>query len=131
MHPYLHEYYSVQKFKAAYATPIPALTDQSQWPEVDIEFTLCPPLSKRKAGRPKQSRYKAWFEKGVVVRRGKRKNQKSLKGLKKVTKTGASCVRNLGIELVPQNAVTLLYNQSMLMLILQFMYLVSFAYFSI
>jgi hypothetical protein len=29
MHPYLHEYYSVQKFKAAYANPIPPLTDQS------------------------------------------------------------------------------------------------------
>ena len=32
MHPYLHEYYSVARFKAAYATPIPPLTDQSQWP---------------------------------------------------------------------------------------------------
>jgi hypothetical protein len=128
----LHEYYSVQKFKAAYATPIPALTDQSQWPEVDIEFTLCPHLSKRKAGRPKQSRYKAWFEKGGCSKKGKKeKPEKPKRAKKKVTKTGASCVRNLGIELVPQNAVTLLYNQSMLMLILQFMYLVSSAYFSI
>ena len=65
MHPYLHEYYSVAKFKAAYATPIPALTDQSQWPEMPVEFgAMCPPLTKRKAGRPKQSRFKAWFEKG-------------------------------------------------------------------
>jgi hypothetical protein len=46
MHPYLHEYYSVARFKAAYATPIPALTDQSQWPEVDFEFSMCPPLPK-------------------------------------------------------------------------------------
>ena len=59
MHPYLHEYYSVARFKAAYATPIAPLTDQSQWPEVEIDFSLCPPLTKRKAGRPKQSRYKA------------------------------------------------------------------------
>ena len=29
MHTYLHEYYSVAKFRATYATPIPALTDQS------------------------------------------------------------------------------------------------------
>jgi hypothetical protein len=59
MHPYLHEYYSVGKFKDAYATPIQPLTDQSQWPEVEIEFSLCPPLIKRKAGRPRVSRFKA------------------------------------------------------------------------
>ena len=72
MHPFLHDYYSVARFKAAYATPIPALTDQSQWPEVEIEFTLCPPLTRRKAGRPKQSRYKAWFEKGGSSKKGKK-----------------------------------------------------------
>jgi len=49
MHPYLHEYYSVARFKAAYATPIPALTDQSQWPEVEIEFPMCPPPNKKKS----------------------------------------------------------------------------------
>ena len=76
MHPYLHEYYSVQKFKAAYATPIPALTDQSQWPEVEIEFTLCPPVTRRKAGRPKQSRFKAWFEKGGCSKKGKKDKEK-------------------------------------------------------
>ena len=119
MHPYLHEYYSVQKFKAAYASPIPALTDQSQWPEVEIEFTLCPPVTRRKAGRPKQSRFKAWFEKVVVVRRGKRKRKRmiSLKGLKKVIKIGASCVRYLGTELVHPSASTLLRGQSMFMLL--------------
>jgi hypothetical protein len=72
MHPYLHEYYSVARFKAAYATPIPALTDQSQWPEVDIEFSLCPPLTRRKAGRPRVSRFKAWFEKGGSSKKGKK-----------------------------------------------------------
>ena len=43
MHPYLHDYYSVARFKAAYATPIAPLTDQSQWPEVEFEFSMCPP----------------------------------------------------------------------------------------
>ena len=79
MHPYLHEYYSVAKFKAAYGTPIPALTDQSQWPEVDIQFSLCPPLMKRKAGRPKQSRFKAWFEKGGSSKKGKKDEKKDAK----------------------------------------------------
>ena len=84
MHPYLHEYYSVAKFKAAYATPIPALTDQAQWPEVPIEFTLCPPLTRRKAGRPKQSRFKAWFEKGGSSKKKKKddKPKRAQKGNK-------------------------------------------------
>jgi hypothetical protein len=96
MHPYLHEYYSVQKFKAAYATPIPALTDQSQWPEVDIEFTLCPPLSKRKAGRPKQSRYKAWFEKGGCSKKGKKEKPEKPKRAKKGNKNRCKLCEELG-----------------------------------
>ncbi|KAE8814736.1 hypothetical protein D1007_07972 [Hordeum vulgare] len=72
MHPYLHEYYSVAKFKAAYATPIPPLTNQKQWPEVPLEFSMCPPLTKRKADRHKQSRFKAWFEKGGSSKKGKK-----------------------------------------------------------
>jgi hypothetical protein len=85
MHPYLHEYYSVARFKAAYATPIPALTDQSQWPEVDFEFSMCPPLAKRKPGRPRVSRYKAWFEKGRSSKKGENKDvepKRSQKGNK-------------------------------------------------
>ena len=79
MHPYLHEYYSVQKFRAAYASPIPPLIDQSQWPEVDIEFTLCPPLMRRKAGRPKHSRFKACFEKGGSSKKGMKDDKKDAK----------------------------------------------------
>ncbi|KAE8778320.1 hypothetical protein D1007_48752 [Hordeum vulgare] len=72
MHPYLHEDYSVAKFRAAYATPIPPLTDQEHWPEVPLEYSMCPPLTKRKAGRPKQSRFKAWFEKDGSSKKGKK-----------------------------------------------------------
>nr|XP_045087826.1 uncharacterized protein LOC123495117 [Aegilops tauschii subsp. strangulata] len=109
MHPYLHEYYSVARFKTAYATPIPALIDQSQWPEMDIEFSMCPPLTKRKAGRPKQSRFKAWFEKGGSSKKGKKDGKP--KRAQKVTKTDASCARNLGTEWDLSNAVTLLISQ--------------------
>ena len=114
-HPYLHEYYSVAKFKAAYATPIPALTDQSQWPEVDIEFSLCPPLTRRKAGRPKQSRFKPWFEKGGSSKKAKKddKPKRSQKG----NKIDASFARNLGTELDLPNAVTLLKGQGKLMFV--------------
>jgi hypothetical protein len=70
MHPYLHEYYSVAKFKAAYATPVQPLTYQSQWPKVEVDFSLCPSQTKRKVGRPKVSRFKAWFEKDESSKKG-------------------------------------------------------------
>jgi hypothetical protein len=102
MHPYLHEYYSVARFKAAYATPIAPLTDQSQWPEVEIDFSLCPPLTKRKTGRPKQSRYKAWFEKGGSGKKGKKdgkndeKKDEKPKRSQKGNKNGCKFCQTLG-----------------------------------
>jgi hypothetical protein len=113
MHPYLHEYYSVAKFRAAYATPIPALTDQSQWPEVDIQFSMCPPITKRKAGQNRVDS-KHGLRKVGVAKRGKKIKLINLKGPKKATKIDANCVRNLGIELVPPNVVTLRKGLSML-----------------
>ena len=96
MHPYLHEYYSVAKFKAAYATPIPALTDQSQWPEVDIEFSMCLPLTKRKAGRPKESRFEAWFERGGSSKKGKGKKDGKPKRSQKGNKNRCKLCQELG-----------------------------------
>jgi hypothetical protein len=94
MHPYLHEYYSVARFKAAYATPIAPLTDQSQWPEVDFEFSMCAPLAKRKAGRPKMSRYKAWFERGRSSKKGKKDGKP--KRAQKGNKNRCRCCQELG-----------------------------------
>jgi hypothetical protein len=72
---------------------------------------LCPPLTKRKAGRPRVSRFKAWFEKGGSSK--KEKKMKNRKGPKKVTKIDASFARNLGTKLGLPYAVTLLKEQSM------------------
>jgi hypothetical protein len=81
---------------------------------VEIEFTLCPPITTRKAGRgPNRADSKLGLRKVVVVRREKSKIMKILKGLKKVRRTGASCVRNLDTELVHPNVVTLLKRKSM------------------
>ena len=96
MHLYLHDYYSVQRFRAAYATPIPALTDQSQWPEVEFEFSMCPPLTRRKAGRPKQSRFKAWFEKGGSSKNGKKDKDVKPKRAKKGSKNRCKLCEELG-----------------------------------
>jgi hypothetical protein len=94
MQPYLHEYYSVEKFKVAYATPIPALTDQSHWPEVEIEFSMCPLLTKRKAGRPNQVDTRHGLRKVGAVRRGNK--MISQKDLKKGDKNRCKLCEELG-----------------------------------
>jgi hypothetical protein len=37
---------------------------------VEIQFSLYPPLTKRKAGKPRVSRFMAWFEKGGSSKKG-------------------------------------------------------------
>jgi hypothetical protein len=68
---YVDLYYSIDKFKSAYAQLIPAMPDKTQWPKFDHGFFMHPPLLKATAGRPKTERYKACNEK-------KRKNGKHL-----------------------------------------------------
>ena len=43
MGAFVHHYYLVQKFQAAYAGIVPNITDRNQWPEVDKGFKLYPP----------------------------------------------------------------------------------------
>jgi hypothetical protein len=60
---YVHEYYSVARFKAAYQNRIEPIPDRSQWPEVDLGFKVYPPLLGRGAGRPKVQRQRGYLEK--------------------------------------------------------------------
>jgi hypothetical protein len=60
---YVDSYYSIEKFRAAYAELIPAMPDKSQWPESDHGFFMHPPLLKATAGRPKTERYKGCSDK--------------------------------------------------------------------
>ncbi|KAM0908933.1 hypothetical protein ACQ4PT_015120 [Festuca glaucescens] len=53
---YVHEYYSVARFKATYAYSLPALEGKQQWDIVDPGFKLCALVLKRPAGRPRKSR---------------------------------------------------------------------------
>lgn len=68
---YVHEYYSVDKFKAAYAGLVMPMTDKNQWPKVDLGFKLWPPILKRAAGRPRKRRFKGCEEGGYSKRRSK------------------------------------------------------------
>lgn len=62
---FLDDYYSVEKFRAAYQGEIEPLTDKSQWPKVDPGFVLHAPLPKRGAGRHRKLRIKGALEGGV------------------------------------------------------------------
>jgi hypothetical protein len=68
---YVDVYYSLEKFRSAYAQLIPVMPDKNQWPQSDHGFFMHPPLLKATAGRPKTERYKGCGEK-------KRKNGKHL-----------------------------------------------------
>ncbi|KAG8075418.1 hypothetical protein GUJ93_ZPchr0006g45379 [Zizania palustris] len=66
---FVHEYYSVAKFRAAYEGAVLPMPDRSQWPQcVGFGFKVCPPLQKRAAGRPKVTRIR-----GVLENANKRK----------------------------------------------------------
>ena len=73
------------------------------------------PLMRRKAGRPKQNRYKAWFEKGGSGKKGKKDGKP--KRVQKVIRIDASSVKNLDTELALPSVYTLLKDQSMFMFI--------------
>ena len=66
---YVHEYYSVAKFKAAYEDRIEPLPDRSQWPQVQLGFNVYPPLLGRGAGRPKVQRIRGFLEKRAAKKK--------------------------------------------------------------
>ena len=57
---YVNNYYSVEKFQAAYNGIIPSITDSGQWPQVDKGFKCYPlDMKKREQGRQKKNRHLA------------------------------------------------------------------------
>lgn len=50
---FVHEYYSVERFRAAYSGVVPPMPDKSQWPKVDPGFKLLAPRPKQGAGKRK------------------------------------------------------------------------------
>ncbi|KAM0827353.1 hypothetical protein ACQ4PT_068254 [Festuca glaucescens] len=59
---YVHDYYSVARFKSTYAHALPALEGKQQWDIVDPGFKLCPLALKRVTGRPRKSRIRPHSE---------------------------------------------------------------------
>ena len=64
MERFVHSYFSVDLFQAAYGREIEPLTDKSQWPLVELAFPVSAPLTRRKAGRQRKLRIKSCLEGG-------------------------------------------------------------------
>ena len=64
---YISEYFSVAKFRAAYASNVPALLGKDQWIHVDLGFKLDSPVLTRPLGRPRKNRFRRG-EEGRVKR---------------------------------------------------------------
>ena len=61
---FVHDYYSVERFKMAYQFQIAPMNDKSQWPKVNLGFEMIPPPLQRATGRPRKQRVKARGEPG-------------------------------------------------------------------
>jgi len=66
---FVHKYYSVAKFRAAYEGRVEAMPDRSQWPEVDLGFKVYSPLLGRAPGRSKVLRQRVCLEKRATKKK--------------------------------------------------------------
>jgi len=78
---FVHEYYSVQRFKNAYYIIIEPLPDRTHWPNVDLPFVVGAPLDKKTAGRYRKLRIKGFLEGGGS--KGKRDAKEAAKEVDK------------------------------------------------
>jgi len=62
MDEFVHEYFSVVRFRKTYAGTFTPMTSKDQWPKVDLGYKIQKPKLRRKPGRPRKSRIKAHDE---------------------------------------------------------------------
>jgi hypothetical protein len=62
MEDFVHDYYSVERFKNAYKRLIEPLPDKTQWPKVELDFPVMAPLGKRHAGKSRKLHIKRCLE---------------------------------------------------------------------
>jgi hypothetical protein len=62
MENFVNEYFSVDKFKKAYARRVEQLGDRSYWPKVEFAKEVGAPLLKRMVGRKRKNRMKGCLE---------------------------------------------------------------------
>lgn len=70
LEPYMDMAFFVSMLRAAYDKGWPNITDMSQWPKVDKDFKLQPPIFKRRGvGRQKKNRFLSPLERTSKARR--------------------------------------------------------------
>jgi hypothetical protein len=69
MDEFVHEYFSVDRYKKAYASKFNSMTSKDQWPHVNLGYKISKPKLRRKPGRPRKSRIKAFDEVGTGKKR--------------------------------------------------------------
>ncbi|XP_048570132.1 uncharacterized protein LOC125551026 [Triticum urartu] len=104
--PYVHEYYSVSRFRAAYAGEIEPITDKSQWPHVNLDIEMVPPVLKSSVGRRRKQRIRSCLEdggRGGSKRKKKDDNGKKQMTNKEVTKRRKKKRRDLAAKIGAKN----------------------------
>lgn len=69
MDEFVHEYFSIDRYRKAYAAKFNPMTSKDQWPHVNLGYTIHKPKLRRKPGRPRKSRIKAFDEVGTTKKR--------------------------------------------------------------
>jgi hypothetical protein len=62
MDDFVHEYFSIEQFKKAYACSFNPMTSKDNWPHVDLGYKIKKPKLRRKPGRPRNYRIKSFDE---------------------------------------------------------------------
>jgi hypothetical protein len=62
MDEFVHEYFSVERLRKAYAGTFIPMTSEDLWPHVDLGYKIHKSKLRRKPGRPRKSRFKAYDE---------------------------------------------------------------------
>ena len=68
---FVHDYYSVDRFKATYGRENEPMTGRSQWPHVQLPFVVGAPLNPGESGRQRKLRIKGCL-KGGHKKRGRK-----------------------------------------------------------
>jgi hypothetical protein len=69
MDDFVHEYFSVERFKKAYDGKFSPMTSKDSWTRLDLGYTIKKPKLRRKPGRPRKSMIKAYDEAGTKKQR--------------------------------------------------------------
>lgn len=69
MDAFVHEYFSVERFRKAYASTFNPMTSKDSWPRVDLGYKIKKPKLRRKPGRPRKSRIKVYDEASTSKRK--------------------------------------------------------------